>query len=224
MSGSIYGEDCVSNFYTVVRRIGLSANSLDYIEKLLIAALLGGLALRLVPSALEKGNALPLILVASDCLLVAFILFRRPTQDFSRKWFDWLTGFSGTMLPLLAISPEPEPIIPIQICGIIMVAGVCLNVAAKFTLRRSFGVIAANRGVKIDGPYRLVRHPMYAGYVLTQVGFLLSGPSLWNLSIYAMAFAVQVARMNAEERILMRDPEYQAMVSRVPYRIVPYVY
>ena len=105
-----------------------------------------------------------------------------------------------------------------------MLFGVFLNLSAKLTLRRSFGVVAANRGVKIGGPYRLIRHPMYAGYTLTQLGFLLSGPTLWNLGLYGLALSLQIARILAEERILSNDPAYAEMSGRVRYRLVPYVF
>jgi protein-S-isoprenylcysteine O-methyltransferase Ste14 len=104
----------------------------------------------------------------------------------------------------------------VAVCGFLMVVGLCLNTAAKLTLRRSFGVVAANRGVKVSGPYRLIRHPMYAGYALTQIGFLLSGPTLWNFTIYALAFSIQIARIRAEERILNNDPAYSAMSALPP--------
>ncbi len=38
------------------------------------------------------------------------------------------------------------------------------SVFRKVLLGLSFGVVAANRGVKIGGPYSFIRHPMYAGY------------------------------------------------------------
>lgn len=214
----------MSNFTSSTSGIGLSPSNADLIEKILISLFLGALALRLIPGALSNGNLLPIVLVVSDALVVAFILLRRPTERISLDWRDWLFGMAGTTIPLLAAVPGSDPILPVALCGVIMIAGIGLNLAAKLTLRRSFGIVAANRGVKVGGPYRWVRHPMYAGYIITQLGFLMSGPSFWNLSIYVIAFAMQVARMNAEERILSEDPEYRAMADRVRYRILPFIY
>ena len=105
-----------------------------------------------------------------------------------------------------------------------MLVGLVLQVAAKFALSRSFGVVAANRGVKKGGPYRLVRHPMYAGYVMTQIAFLLTNPSAWNAAIYGFALACQIGRIVAEERVLVRDPSYRAFAAAVPYRLVPRIF
>jgi protein-S-isoprenylcysteine O-methyltransferase Ste14 len=198
--------------------------ALDLVEKVAISCLLGVLAARMIPVAISSGNILPILLVVSETLVVVFILLRRSTQNISLSWRDWLLGFAGTVAPLLAAPASGNPIAPLAVCGMLMMLGFLLNVSAKLTLRRSFGVVAANRGVKIGGPYRMIRHPMYAGYTLTQLGFLLSGPTLWNFGLYGLALSLQIARIRAEERILRNDPVYTEMSERVPYRLVPFVF
>ena len=82
----------------------------------------------------------------------------------------------------------------------------------------------ANRGVKLGGPYRYVRHPMYAGYLLCHVAFLLLNPSPWNLVVYALCDGLQVPRILAEERLLCRDGTYAAYRARVRWRLIPGVF
>ena len=48
--------------------------------------------------------------------------------------------------------------------------GLVLVVVGKMALGRSFGIVPANRGVVVRGPYTLVRHPIYTGYLITHVG------------------------------------------------------
>jgi protein-S-isoprenylcysteine O-methyltransferase Ste14 len=91
----------------------------------------------------------------------------------------------------------------------------------KVALGRSFGIVAANRGVVVGGPYRLVRHPIYLGYLVTHAGFLLSNWSLRNLAVYAAAYIFQVARIFAEERILLVDGRYREYFQSVRYRLIP---
>jgi protein-S-isoprenylcysteine O-methyltransferase Ste14 len=198
--------------------------ALDLVEKVAVSCLLGVLAARMIPVAISSGNILPILLVVSETLVVVFILLRRSTQNISLSWRDWLFGFAGTVAPLLAAPTSDNPVAPLAVCGALMMVGFLLNLSAKFTLRRSFGVVAANRGVKIGGPYRMIRHPMYAGYTLTQLGFLLSGPTLWNFGLYGLALSLQIARIRAEERILVNDPVYTEMSERVRYRLVPFVF
>jgi protein-S-isoprenylcysteine O-methyltransferase Ste14 len=91
-------------------------------------------------------------------------------------------------------------------------------------LGRSFGLLPANRGLILRGPYRLVRHPMYFGYLLVHVGFLLLNPSLWNLMVYVAAYACQVPRLLVEERLLARDKSYAEYQQQVRYRLIPGVF
>lgn len=200
------------------------ATALDLIERAVLCVLFSVFAWTILHSVIEERNFLSLLLLVSESAVVFFVLIRRPTGDISIRPVDWFVALAGTALPLLAQPFEGAPLAPPILCGLIMIFGILLQIAAKFTLRRSFGVIAANRGVKIDGPYRFVRHPMYAGYVLTQIGFLLANPLLWNLAIYAVGFGFQLCRILAEENVLRRDPAYQDFASSVRYRLLPGVF
>jgi protein-S-isoprenylcysteine O-methyltransferase Ste14 len=72
------------------------------------------------------------------------------------------------------------------------------------------------------GPYRLVRHPMYAGFIPLVVGM-----PLWLGSYAATALAILpmgalMARILIEEEFLRRElPGYVAYTERVRYRLIP---
>ncbi len=206
------------------RGLATARFDLDLLEKAVVAACLGFLALRMVPGALQSGAYLNILILASESMVVLFVLIRRPATTISRRGFDWLAGFGGTLAPLLVIPAARAPIVPIGLCTLLLMGGFCLSISAKLTLRRSFGIVAANRGIMISGPYRLLRHPMYAGYMLTHLGFFLSGPNLWNGCIYGLVLGLQVARILAEERVLNRDPAYRELAAKVPYRLAPLVF
>jgi protein-S-isoprenylcysteine O-methyltransferase Ste14 len=105
-----------------------------------------------------------------------------------------------------------------------MLVGLYVQISAKVFLGRSFGLVAANRGIKVTGPYRIVRHPMYAGYTIIHVGFLLSFPSLWNLVLYSTQLAIQMARLLREELLLNQDQSYRDYAARVRYRLIPMIF
>ena len=88
----------------------------------------------------------------------------------------------------------------------------------------SFGLVAANRGVKTSGLYRLVRHPVYAGYVLSDCGYVFENPSLRNVALLAVGTIGQLVRITEEERLLAGDHTYRDYCGRVRYRLIPYVY
>ena len=198
---------------------------LDLIERAVIAIFFSAMAWSFLVSWQQTGNIVSLILLLSESSVVLFIVIRRSTGDVSVKPIDWLVAVLGTTAPLL-VRPTGggDALASLYVCVPLMLTGLALQIAAKLTLRRSFGVVAANRGVKVTGPYRLVRHPMYAGYLMTQLAFLLINPSAWNLAVYSFATALQIGRIMAEEQVLGSDPSYRAFAAVVPSRLVPRVF
>ena len=106
----------------------------------------------------------------------------------------------------------------IQLCGVM------LALAALAGLGRSFALVAADRGLKTEGLYRLVRHPVYASYLVAYLGYAAENPSARNLALLAAATAAQLVRIREEERVLGSETAYSAYCTRVRYRLVPYVY
>ena len=85
-------------------------------------------------------------------------------------------------------------------------------------------LIIPNRGVKITGAYRVVRHPMYAGYLLVHIGVLAVMFSPYNLAVYAIGWTAQILRLLAEERLLGEDPTYRDYMAQVRWRLIPGVF
>jgi protein-S-isoprenylcysteine O-methyltransferase Ste14 len=197
---------------------------LDLIERAAVAVFFTAMAWSFLYLWQESGSIVSLILLLSESSVVVFVLIRRSTSQVSVRPIDWLVALLGTTAPLLARPGGGEAWASIFMCVPLMLAGLALQIAAKLALNRSFGVVAANRGVKVSGPYRLVRHPMYAGYLMTQIAFLLTNPSAWNMAVYASAIVFQISRILAEERVLGQDPSYRAFATTVPYRLAPGIF
>jgi protein-S-isoprenylcysteine O-methyltransferase Ste14 len=164
------------------------------------------------------------LLVISESLGVFLILTRRFATTVSARPSDWALSLMAVNAPLLVAPAAASTFMPSQIATTLMFAGMIVQISAKGALWRSFGLIPANRGIKTNGPYRVVRHPMYAGYTLTHIGFLLGFPSLQNSLLYFTAFLVEIARLLREELILNQDPLYRAYAARVRYRFLPGVF
>jgi len=177
---------------------------------------------RIWPDELSLSNWYPLLIVLSEGFVVALLITRRKADCISMNLRDWAVAFGGSFLVLL-VTKGGEPISSTG--GVFLIlTGLFIHVGAKLSLRRSFGLVAADRGVKSSGLYTFVRHPMYAGYMLTHVGFLLIAPSLWNLMVYLAAWPLFIARIYAEERVLSANPEYRAYKERVRYRVMAGVF
>jgi protein-S-isoprenylcysteine O-methyltransferase Ste14 len=201
------------------------AFGLDLCERAFVAALFGNFAWRmLTSSAMEDMQINIMLLLLGELLPIVFVLVRAPSATLSQRSSDWAFGIMGTTAGLLITPAEAAPLLPAGLCFGIMIAGLSLQVSAKAVLGLSFGVVAANRGVKMFGPYRLVRHPIYAGYTITHVGNLLAMPSLSNAGFYTLALALQIVRTYCEERVLKDDAAYRAYATRVRYRLLPGIF
>jgi len=172
---------------------------------------------------LRTGKWTSLFWMVSEGVVVILLVFRRPSRSLSRRPWDWLAGIAGSFLVLL-VRPTGGTAAADAAGFALQLFGTMFQLYGKVALGRSFGIVAANRGVVFSGPYRLVRHPIYLGYLVTHAGFLLSNPSVRNVAIYAAAYVFQVARIYAEERILAQDGEYREYLRSVRYRLIPGVY
>lgn len=159
--------------------------------------------------------------ILSEGTMVLFILIRKPGQ-IALSSYAFSIGFIGTALTLF-VRPDQSTHVS-NIAEIIMLAGFGLSLTSKLALNRRFGVVAANRGIQTRGPYALIRHPIYAGYFITQIGFLMTSPTLRNFIIYAVALFFQLLRIFEEEKLLNEDEDYRRFAQRVRYRLLPGVF
>jgi protein-S-isoprenylcysteine O-methyltransferase Ste14 len=165
----------------------------------------------------------PLALLSETAVLV-FVLIRRSTDAISQRLGDWLLAVTATLAPLL-ILPVGDTLPALMPIGLVLVLfGNIVQAWAKLVLRRSFGIAPANRGIKISGPYKYVRHPMYAGYLMVHIGILMLLPAPINLVIYVVGWWAQILRLEAEERLLGEDAAYQDYAAKVRYRLIPGVF
>jgi protein-S-isoprenylcysteine O-methyltransferase Ste14 len=194
---------------------------LDGGERLLVLALYAWLVRRMILGFMSSGQAIDLLVLPSEGIVVVFLLLRRGAREISKRPGDWLLATLATCAPLLIAPADAGPLVPVSLAAGVFLMGLLVQVHAKINLGRSFGCVAANRGVKSSGPYQFVRHPMYAGYLLSHVAFLSLNPSLWNLALYTIGFGAQVPRLLAEERLLGLDPAYREYQQAVRYRLIP---
>ncbi len=76
-----------------------------------------------------------------------------------------------------------------------------------------------------SGPYRIVRHPGYAGNIVALVGIVLALNSLWTLIPAVVALIIAVIRTVLEDQTLRDElPGYRDYARRVRYRLIPGIY
>jgi len=76
-----------------------------------------------------------------------------------------------------------------------------------------------------SGPYRVVRHPGYAGNIFALPGIVLALGSVWTLIPVVIAIIIAVIRTELEDRTLQEELKgYIEYVQRVRYRLIPGIY
>jgi protein-S-isoprenylcysteine O-methyltransferase Ste14 len=87
--------------------------------------------------------------------------------------------------------------------------------------------IQEDRGQTVvsTGPYRHVRHPMYAGILVFVVGTPLLLDSWYGVLVGLILLVVLARRAMLEERALREElPGYAAYMAQVKYRLIPYIW
>lgn len=162
-----------------------------------------------------------LLLVVADCFTTGLSLIVRTPRQRDWRPIALLCALGGTY-GCVAYNFKPGVELVPQSFGVVLqMSGIAWQLFAKVSLRRSFGVLPANRGVVSRGAYRFVRHPMYLGYFVTDLGFLLTNFTFYNLCVLIVQMSCQVGRVLHEERMLSGDEHYRAYCDQVRFRLIP---
>ena len=171
-----------------------------------------------------SGDLPVLLLLIGESLTVALIVAARTARVRSTTPVALVLTMACTYY-FLFISFEPGPaLVPMAAGEALQVCGIVMQIASKLHLGRSFGLLPANRGIVSSGPYRLVRHPIYLGYFLAHLGYLLYAFTPGNLALFALLYSLQAARAIQEEKLLLADARYCRYAARVRWHFIPYVF
>lgn len=196
----------------------------EFASRGLVASLFLVLAWRVGADFLQTMRITGLLLLASEALVVLMTVARRRAILVDRSWQGRAVTGVALAGPLLVQPGVSFAVLPDTQAAILSACGLLIIVAGKLSLGRSFGLIPANRGIVCRGLYRVVRHPIYVGYLLTHMAFLLSHLDPWNVCMLVTTDGMLLVRAIYEERTLIRDPEYVSYCSRVRWRMVPGVF
>src|SRR4029077_7401481 len=168
---------------------------------------------------MRTGHVTGLLLLVGESLVVVLTVFRRKARLVDHSVAAAVMTGISLAGPALLRASTLAPLLPDTATAIISALGLILVVVGKMAIGRSFGLVPANRGVVVRGPYNLVRHPIYTGYLITHLAFLMANPSPWNLSVILLVDSSLIARALMEERVLSADVEYQTYCRRVGWHL-----
>jgi protein-S-isoprenylcysteine O-methyltransferase Ste14 len=162
-------------------------------------------------------------LVEQTWVVVAYLI-RRPARAVSRRSGAWLLAFGGTFGGVLFRPIGAHPPWGVSIGLGIQLLGLAICFGSFLALGRSFGFVAADRGLVMRGPYAVVRHPIYGSYLLLQAGYVLQSISVWNALVMSFVTTCNVGRVLVEDCVLATSEHHEAYRSQVRWRMLPGVW
>ena len=196
----------------------------DLAARAAIIVLFTMMAIRFGSDFFATGRITGLFLLASEALVVMLTVVRRSAITVDRSLRARVLTTVSMLGPPLLAPAAVLPLAPEAVTVALSCAGLCVVIAGKITLGRSFALLPANRGIVSSGLYRIVRHPIYMGYLVTHIAFLVASPSLWNIVALVAADTALLARAVCEEKTLATDSAYQEYQTRVRWRVAPGVF
>ena len=167
---------------------------------------------RLAQAWQERSPVLALLMAQSG--LVAYLLIIRRGDvaqvPLHRKAVAWISA----LLPLGLQVGAPASWLSL----LVVAAGLLLAAWSLWTLGKSFGIAPADRGLVRCGPYRLLRHPMYAGELLAVFGASWGCFTPWNLALWSALLLSVILRIHWEEQAV---GGYAGYARQVRWRIIP---
>lgn len=140
-----------------------------------------------------------LLLVLRDFAAGYFFLKRTPAEKKSGKAMSVLAYVSSAM-PLIYLSPSTADKALLFSSDIMAILGFLIVVLATIELGTSIGISPAKREYVKTGIYKWLKHPMYTGYFVSEVGLVLINPT--NLVIFLLSSGLYFMRASSEKRIL----------------------
>jgi protein-S-isoprenylcysteine O-methyltransferase Ste14 len=135
------------------------------------------------------------------------------------------------LFALIAIAPRMQDSdwsLPVRVTGIVLaLAGLGLCVWAIRALGPAMTAMPEPREqapIATDGPYRLVRHPVYTGVLVLAVGYSVARSSWAGILLAAVLAVLFDLKARYEERLLASDPDYQRLRAATPRRFLPRLY
>jgi len=155
-------------------------------------------------------------------LQAAFLfIFRDSARHYSRFLSSYAVAIASTLYVYLFELglPSFSQFYTLGVC--VTFLGSIFALLATWNLGRCYGVLPIARGLRTNRMYGVVRHPIYASYIVMDIGILLAFPTVWNFGVFVMAIGLYILRIQFEENVLEGFNRHAAYRQKVRFRLAP---
>jgi protein-S-isoprenylcysteine O-methyltransferase Ste14 len=161
-----------------------------------------------------------LLALAYFTMLVVLYSTRLPRRGTDHRLFVIFVAFTGTFSAIGAsfVPGGTRRDGLVLVADLLATAGLVYSVWGLAYLRRSFSIVPEARRLVTGGPYKLSRHPVYLGEIVTAIGINLATAGWLNAVVVGYFVCCELLRMRWEEGVLARafPDDYPAYARRVP--------
>jgi protein-S-isoprenylcysteine O-methyltransferase Ste14 len=140
-------------------------------------------------------------------MIVWFTLTRDHPLAQAAGWQPRVTALLGSFLFMVSLFWLKKPDLGIAnhlTAAAFLATGSALMLVILAHLGKSFSIMAEARTLVVNGPYAIVRHPLYVAEVIATLGVLIEFFSWAAVTVVTIQFAFQFQRMRNEEAVLLR--------------------
>jgi len=163
--------------------------------------------------------------------IAAIYVIRRPALAGRHDIPAFVAAMYASFLPLsmrpvaslFGLAAPGVSLAQLVVSSTMIAIGAAFSLYAVGYLRLNFSILPEARSLTTSGPYRLVRHPVYLGEIISAVGIALLIPSWLSFLLLASFIAAQWIRTSFEETLLRQTiPSYEAYAARTR-RLIPWL-
>lgn len=140
-----------------------------------------------------------LLLVLRD-FTAGYFFLKRNSALAKATLIPSILAYISSSLPLFYLGPIIATKSHVFASDLLSIAGFLMVVFATLELGASIGISPANRGLVRSGIYRYIKHPMYIGYVISEIGLVLLNPV--NFIVLILSGFLYIKRAKFEKKML----------------------
>jgi protein-S-isoprenylcysteine O-methyltransferase Ste14 len=110
----------------------------------------------------------------------------------------------------------------------VQIFGVFLGIWAVYVMKiGNFNIIpepVLDCELRVNGPYRLIRHPMYTSILLFALPELVDYFNWWRLLLFILLITSLIVKLTYEETRLIKEYSGYADYKKKTKRLVPYIF